>query len=283
MTMHLLILNLTTSQATLRMRVWRTLKQSGAAVLRDGVYLLPDMRQGYDIFLSTCQAIRAEGGAGYVFTIESAEEEALRPLFDRREQYDALLQDLLVLQGALSADGLAAQLKQLRKIQRDYQRIAAIDFFPGAAREQAAERLATLEQAINQRLSPDEPQAVAGELSLLDREDFRGRLWATRRRPWVDRLASAWLIQRFIDPEARFLWLAAPEDCPATAVGFDYDGAPFSHVGTRVTFEVLCSGGRYPRRSGPADPLPGRRWGIHPGGGGGGKHSCRAAGNHYGR
>lgn len=131
MTMHLLILNLTTSQATLRMRVWRTLKQSGAAVLRDGVYLLPDVRQGYDIFLSTCQAIRAEGGAGYVFTIESAEEEALRPLFDRREQYDALLQDLLVLQGALSADGLAAQLKQLRKIQRDYQRIAAIDFFPG--------------------------------------------------------------------------------------------------------------------------------------------------------
>ncbi|MHA8727275.1 chromate resistance protein ChrB domain-containing protein, partial [Klebsiella pneumoniae] len=237
--MHLLILNLTTSQATLRMRVWRTLKQSGAAVLRDGVYLLPDVRQGYDTFLSACQAIRAEGGAGYVFTIESAEEEALRPLFDRREQYDALLQDLQALQGALAADGLAAQLKQLRKIQRDYRRIEAIDFFPGAAREQAAERLATLEQAINQRLSPDEPQAVAGELSLLDREAFRGRLWATRRRPWVDRLASAWLIQRFIDPEARFLWLAAPEDCPATAVGFDFDGAPFSHVGTRVTFEVL--------------------------------------------
>lgn len=64
MTMHLLILNLTTSQATLRMRVWRTLKQSGAAVLRDGVYLLPDVRQGYDTFLSTCQAIRAEGGPG---------------------------------------------------------------------------------------------------------------------------------------------------------------------------------------------------------------------------
>ena len=239
MTMHLLILNLTTSQATLRMRVWRTLKQSGAAVLRDGVYLLPDVRQGYDTFLSACQAIRAEGGAGYVFTIESAEEEALRPLFDRREQYDALLQDLQALQGALSADGLAAQLKQLRKIQRDYRRIEAIDFFPGAAREQAAERLATLEQAINQRLSPDEPQAVAGELSLLDREAFRGRLWATRRRPWVDRLASAWLIRRFIDDEARFLWLAAPEDCPATAVGFDFDGAPFSHVGTLVTFEVL--------------------------------------------
>ncbi|MCS5809187.1 hypothetical protein LNO89_29400 [Klebsiella pneumoniae subsp. pneumoniae] len=113
------------------MRVWRTLKQSGAAVLRDGVYLLPDVRQGYDTFLSTCQAIRAEGGTGYVFTIEAAEEEALRPLFDRREQYDALLQDLQALQGTLSNDELAAQLKQLRKIQRDYRRIEAIDFFPG--------------------------------------------------------------------------------------------------------------------------------------------------------
>ena len=80
---------------------------------------------------------------------------------------------------------------------------------------------------------------MAGELSLLDRGAFRGRLWATRRRPWVDRLASARLIRRFIDDEARFLWLAAPETCPATAVGFDFDGAPFSHVGTLVTFEVL--------------------------------------------
>lgn len=64
MTMHLLILNLTTSQATLRMRVWRTLKQSGAAVLRDGVYLLPDVRRGYDTFLSACRDPR--GGRGRV-------------------------------------------------------------------------------------------------------------------------------------------------------------------------------------------------------------------------
>ena len=127
---------------------------------------------------------------------------------------------------------------------------------------------------------------MAGELSLLDRGAFRGRLWATRRRPWVDRLASAWLIRRFIDDEARFLWLAAPETCPATAVGFDFDGAPFSHVGTLVTFEVLvafCAGRGDPRQSGTVDPLPGRRWGTDPGGGGGRKHSCRAAGNHYGR
>ncbi|MCS5946798.1 hypothetical protein LNP25_26340 [Klebsiella variicola subsp. variicola] len=128
--MHLLILNLTTSQATLRMRVWRTLKQSGAAVLRDGSICCLTCARA--MTLSSAPARRsARKGTGYVFTIEAAEEEALRPLFDRREQYDALLQDLQALQGTLSNDELAAQLKQLRKIQRDYRRIEAIDFFPG--------------------------------------------------------------------------------------------------------------------------------------------------------
>ncbi|UNA35715.1 hypothetical protein LRM35_24370 [Klebsiella variicola subsp. variicola] len=158
------------------MRVWRTLKQSGAAVLRDGVYLLPDVRQGYDTSLSTCQAIRAEGGPGMFSRLRRRKKR-------RSGRYSIVVnstthccRDLQALQGTLSNDELAAQLKQLRKIQRDYRRIEAIDFFPGAAREQAAERLATIEQVINQRLSPNEPQSVAGELSLLDRGAFRGRL-----------------------------------------------------------------------------------------------------------
>ncbi|MCJ9712123.1 chromate resistance protein, partial [Bordetella hinzii] len=65
--------------------------------------------------------------------------------------------------------------------------------------------------------------------------------WATRARPWVDRLASAWLIRRRIDKDARILWLASPADCPRTAVGFDFDGASFSHVGAKVTFEHLAA------------------------------------------
>src|SRR6185295_1054419 len=69
----------------------------------------------------------------------------------------------------------------------------------------------------------------------------RGRTWATRRRLWVDRVASAWLIRRHIDPEARFRWLASPSACPKGALGFDFDGAAFSHVGDRVTFETLLA------------------------------------------
>ncbi len=76
----------------------------------------------------------------------------------------------------------------------------------------------------------------------LDRAAYCGRVWATRRRPWVDRLASAWLIRRLIDTDARFLWLQSPADCPKTALGLDFDGATFSHLGQRVTFAFQNEG-----------------------------------------
>lgn len=79
----------------------------------------------------------------------------------------------------------------------------------------------------------------------LDTADYQHRTWATRKNLWVDRLASAWLIRRFIDPQARFRWLARIEDCPKKALGFDFDGAAFTHVvspgAERVTFETLMA------------------------------------------
>ena len=117
----------------------------------------------------------------------------------------------------------------------------AVDYFPGAAREQAVAELEDLEQAAGDLLSPDEPHAVKRRIKRLQVRDYQWRLWATRQRPWIYRLASAWLIVRFIDPNARFLWLAAPADCPADALGFDFDGAEFTHVDAKVTFEVLLA------------------------------------------
>jgi hypothetical protein len=75
----------------------------------------------------------------------------------------------------------------------------------------------------------------------LDPARYRARTWATRKSPWVDRLASAWLIKRFIDKDAKFVWLDRPADCPKRAIGFDFDGAEFTHSGNRVTFEVLAA------------------------------------------
>ena len=97
------------------------------------------------------------------------------------------------------------------------------------------------EQRLTRHYSPDEPIATTGEITRLDRAEYQQCSWATRARPWVDRVASAWLIQRFIDPRARFIWLTAIDSCPTDAFGFDFDGAAFSHIGDKVTFEVLLA------------------------------------------
>ncbi|MBK9956698.1 MAG: chromate resistance protein [Rhodocyclaceae bacterium] len=86
-----------------------------------------------------------------------------------------------------------------------------------------------------------EPRAGTGEIRRLATADYQGRTWATRKNLWADRMASAWLIRRFIDRKAKFLWLDNPKQCPKTALGFDFDDAAFSHVGSRVTFEVLAT------------------------------------------
>ena len=239
MKLHILILTLPTQQATLRMRVWRALKNAGAAMVRDGVYLLPEAQQGHEIFNDISHEIRGEGGAAFVFDAATPEEEEIQPLFDRSQQYMSLLERLLVCKNALNEGAAVSQVKVVRKLRRELDRIVAIDFFPGEAQEHAVFSLTELEAGINRFISPGEPHAVSGELTQLVPEDFHNRIWATRRRPWIDRLASAWLIRRFIDPDAQFIWFEDGNGCPAEAVGFDFDGATFSHIDNRVTFEVL--------------------------------------------
>jgi hypothetical protein len=129
----------------------------------------------------------------------------------------------------------------LQQARREREAIVAIDYFPGPACTQSAQALTEVEAAVTRHFSPDEPQPLHASIQPLERTAYRGKRWATRQRIWVDRVASAWLIRRFIDPEARFLWLQTTQDCPDDAIGFDFDGAAFTHVGNRVTFEVLVA------------------------------------------
>lgn len=89
-----------------------------------------------------------------------------------------------------------------------------------------------------------EVEALNALLPGLDARKFQGKRWATRTRPWVDRFACAWLIRRSIDPEASFIWLADSAVAtlpPRGTLGFDFDGARFTHIGSRVSFEVLAA------------------------------------------
>ena len=162
-------------------------------------------------------------------------------LFDRSAEFGTLLADITTSRAQLREATVLDTLKQARRLRKHFDQLATIDFFPGEARRQTAAALLALEQDAQALQSPNEPHPREQAITRLDPAAYRGRTWATRQRPWVDRLASAWLIRRFIDPDARFLWLKNPADCPKKALGFDFDGATFSHVGARVTFETLLA------------------------------------------
>ena len=235
------MLSLPTENATARMRAWRALKASGAAALRDGVYLMPATDGHAQSLLTVVDDVRANGGEAQVFEAEPHDGADYGALFDRGPEFGTLLAEIATCRAGLSEDAAQQVMKQARKVRKAFDQLVAIDFFPGEAQAQTAAALRSLEADAAQATALDEPHAAPRAVQRLDLAQYQSRVWATRRRLWVDRAASAWLIRRFIDRDARFQWLAKPSDCPRKALGFDFDGATFTHVGERVTFEVLMA------------------------------------------
>lgn len=240
----LLVLTLPTENATARMRFWRALKAKGCAVLRDGVYLLPSRDEHERALQELAAAIVESGGVAHLLRAPSsdAQQDAeFRALFDRGDDYAAFVRSLSEARKTLSGQSSTELARLVRRLRKDFDAIRAIDYFPSDAVTRAEVAWQDFVSLVDTVLSPGEPHAADRPIPLLARGDYQGRTWATRRRLWVDRVASAWLIRRFIDPGARFVWLESPAACPAQALGFDFDGAAFTHVGERVTFEVLAA------------------------------------------
>ena len=238
----LLILSLPTSSATARMRIWRALKAMGCVALRDGAYLMPAGPEHTQALQGLADESTGEGGSAWLMSVQarSADESAVYcQLFDRSEDYAELRKAWKAANRGLDSQGAPELVRLQRRFQRELDAVLAIDFFPGEARVEAEATWAEFNQRVTGLLSPDEPHETKGRVPRLDASQYQGRTWATRRHLWVDRVASAWLIRRFIDREARFQWLAKPSDCPKRSLGFDFDGATFTHVANRVTFETL--------------------------------------------
>lgn len=241
----LIVTTLPSENASARMRAWRALKASGAAVLRDGVYLLPASAAAAEKLAKVEQDIVESGGSAYVLDVNDAAGYPFAALFDRTAEYHKLAGELIACDRTFTDVPAPDLARQIRKYRNAHEALVAIDFFPGEAQRQVGTRLEALEARLAGMLSPHEPTGAPGAVPRHHAADFNARLWATRKRLWVDRIASAWLIRRFIDPQARFLWLDAPGDCPPDALGFDFDGATFTHVetpaGLLVTFETLLA------------------------------------------
>ncbi len=239
----MLIVSLPTQNSAGRMRVWRALKAMGCAVLRDGVYLLPHRTELRQALQMQADEVIANDGDAHILVFDSEsslQHQLFTSLFDRSHEYAKLIVSIMHTSEPSNAASEPFKLqKQVAKLRKEYEAVVAMDFFPGAPQEQTEAALEDLEQLVLELLTPDEPHAVQRRIAKLSMQDYQHKIWATRQRPWIDRLASAWLIHRFIDPQAQFIWLSSPDLCPVDALGFDFDGAKFTHVGVKVTFEVL--------------------------------------------
>jgi Uncharacterized conserved protein len=202
----LLIVSLPPNPSSLRVRVWRRLRVLGAVALKRTVYLLPDTPDHYEHFQWLAQEIQREGGEATLLRVEQIENmssgEVVQLFHEARNsdyrrlggRYRKLLQSLDRKSAATNPRVLA----ELTQLQRDYEKLRELDFFEAPA----GAEVERLREAIDMRTRPSEEPKRGAKPAATDVRDLRGREWVTRRRPHVDRIASAWLIKRFIDPEA---------------------------------------------------------------------------------
>lgn len=242
----LLVTNLPGRNQTLRMRVWRGLKGAGAASLRDGVYLLPQSANARQVFNEQAHEIRTGGGTAQVMVLDKneineTEQTEFASMFDRTTEYAAIIRHIDSLKRQLAKLKQPEAQRRITAMRREIATLRLIDFFPGEARTQAEQVLTDTEMLFAERFSSDEPRASHRKVQRLNAADYRGKIWATREHLWVDRICSAWLIRRFIDPKAKFVWLKQVKERPKRALGFDFDDATFTHTNGKVTFEVLMA------------------------------------------
>ncbi len=228
--------------SSLRVRVWRKLRALGAVALKNAVYLLPATPEPTEQFQWLTQEIQKAGGEATLLKvdqIETMKRADVVELFRRArnedyrqlaERYRKVLESLGRKSGARMA---ARRAEELARLTREVERVREIDFFDAPGYEEVKR----LRETIEMKLQPSQTLSAI-ESSGIALEGLKGRQWVTRPRPHVDRLGSAWVIKRFIDPEAEILFMR-PEEFPADAIPFDTLGAEFGHQGEDCTFETL--------------------------------------------
>ncbi len=236
----------------LRMKVWRRLLKMGAASLKGSVYILPfseDHQEALHWLTGEVSSLGGEAAFAKVERIETMGDEEIVALFQAQRENDyvpiaAALEALEVQLSSLEQQpdikGLERVKGAFQKLHKDFRAVQGLDFFhcpPGAVLQK---RLESFEERFT-KLAAQPREKRAKPAGPRSKEDYQGKVWVTRRRPFVDRMASAWLIRRFIDPQARFEFLESDRMAAAVpgGVSFDVPDGDFTHEQDRCTFEVL--------------------------------------------
>ncbi|MDB4954888.1 MAG: chromate resistance protein [Myxococcales bacterium] len=231
--------------ASVRVRIWRRLQAMGAVTIRGAVYVLPNREECVELFEWLAQELTTLGGQTSLcegrFIDEASDDDIERRFIDARNaDYEEVATAAKALATKLKAkrvpaERLRAATEGHTKLAKRLAEIVAIDFLDAPGRVPAE----TLMSAIERALSRDSRPSAAAKLDVVPRPT--GATWVTRTGVHVDRIASAWLIRRFIDPQARFKFVPAKGYVPEPGeLRFDMFDAEFTHVGDRCTFEVLA-------------------------------------------
>jgi hypothetical protein len=226
----LLLLRLPATHSAERVAVWRRLKKSGAIAIQTSTYVLPDEPTRYEAFQWLTQQIRDAGGDATLVRVKEIEglpNEKLVALFNaaRAKEYAALRLLIRSLTESRRKSDLAEKLERIRK---QFREIRQTDFFNSPKAQDVEMLLRKLERA---------PSATIASPKI-DIRTFHGKTWVTRPRPEIDRVGSAWLIRKFIDPKAKFSF-APKRSLNRRGVSFDMVDGDFSHRGDDCTFETL--------------------------------------------
>jgi hypothetical protein len=244
----LLVHQLPPKPAYLRVKIWRRLQGLGAISVKNSVYVLPAGEQPLEDFQWLLREIEQGGGEGMICDanlVDGLSDQEARGLFDaaRDADYAEIAKELRDLAAGIERDGSAPPEKepemkgQLVRLRRRYADVNGIDFFGATGRMTVEGLLSDLETRLADAVAglPTETTRVRNRI-----DDLRGKTWVTRRGVHVDRIACAWLIRRFVDPEARFKFVLVKDyDAQAGEVRFDMFKAEFTHDGDMCTFEVL--------------------------------------------
>jgi hypothetical protein len=244
----LLIHQIPPKPAYFRAKVGRRLQRVGAVAIKNSVYVAPLTEALHEDLQWVAREIASEGGEATLCKatfVEGLRDDQIEALFhaSRDADYGQLAEEARSIAGALPPrlardddrrEALEADLARLRKRMAE---IVAIDFFAASGRVAAASAIEALERRLLRRSR--EPEG-ASEEARPRREDYQSRTWVTRKNVHVDRIASAWLIRRFLDPDARFSFVAGQGYRSKTGeVTFDMYEGDFTHVGDACTFETL--------------------------------------------
>ena len=237
----LLLFFLPSAKAGVRVQAWRRLQRSGAILLNNSAYVLPQSPESREDFEWIRSEIMAHGGEATILiarTADASAQDAIADLFRaaRRQEFRALMDEAATLmtqarsrRGREHSRGVPQRIRRLRE---RFDAAARLDFFGTPERLEAASVLA--------RLGPDGQEREAMNTEAITAvSDYRHKRWLTRPRPGVDRMSSAWLIRRFIDPRARFVF--SSDASVRGTIPFDTFGAEFGHHGDHCTFETLAA------------------------------------------